>query len=743
MLEEVGLNRREILITNSVKCRPPNNRKPTTAERKACKPYLEKELAAVKPDLVIAMGNAAMQTMLGTSGIMSKANAVYPSKMGVDVLPVVHPAFVLRDPTHHDFMKSGLLLAKRVLDGVNKPPETKVKLVRTRKGLDYLLSELTNCTDPIVLDIESGTPTGRKDGGLEPWAPDWRLATISFSWKEGESWVLPLEHPEQDWSEHIEGGYNEDIYEALDKILSTKRIVGHNVKFDLVGLRWRGVRAKAHFDTIVAAHLLDENRASKSLKALARQYLGAEAYEDAINREKILQEPLEKIALYNGRDTDYTLRLYHLFRNELLKPENKRLLRIFMLLSMPTVNALTDVETRGFPVDLGRLKHRNGLIEEKLAELSAEMLAYVPDADKDKANWNRSNFLEDFLFKTLDLPVVDVTPTDKPSMNRDCLLEIRGQHPVIPLLLEYRKWKKWESTYTRPWIEKIKRVGKGRLYPTYNVTGTVTGRLSSNFQQVPRDNFIRGIIGAKKGWTLIEADFSQIELRIAAMVSGEPTMSRIYREGGDIHLDMATAITGKPADQVTKEERSRAKPVNFGFLYGMGWRNYVPYALSNYDQEVTDEQAQHYRSMFFLRFPRLKDWHDRQRRLVGALGYVDSPIGRRRRLPAIASSDKEKVAEAERQAINSPVQGFASDLTLLAITLLENSDLYFFHGFQILGQVHDSILFEGPEKNAKQAARYIEGVMNGLAPVVRRKFGYAPPVPIVADVKVHKHWGGE
>lgn len=741
-LRQVGLSREDVFVTNSNRCRPPNNRKPTTAERKACKPYLDAELDVIQPRLTLLTGNAAMQAVLGMSGITTKMNAVYTGKDGREYLPILHPAAVLRDPTYMPQFRSGLALAKRILDDVNEPPETEINLVDTPERLLRLLDDLHDVQSPIAIDIETASTTGRKEGGLEPWAPDWRLDTISFTWSEGESWVLPLEHPESPWPTNKVNGYTfveYNIYNRLTHLLSAKRLVGHNIKFDLLGLRWRGVNATAHFDTMVAAHLLDEN-GSHGLKQLARQYLGAEAYEDSVKRDGT--DPLDVLATYNGRDTDYTLRLYHLFKEKLLA--EPRLLRIFMLLSMPAVNVLTNVETRGFPVKTRRLKERHERILSVLQELSNEMLQYVPDEDKPQANWNRSNFLERFLFETLGLPVVDVTPTDKPSMDRDSLMEIRDAHPVVPLLLEYRKWKKWESTYTRPWIERLKLRGEPRLYPNYKVTGTVTGRLSSNFQQVPRNNFIRGIIGAHKGKALIEADFSQIELRIAAMVSHDQAMKAIYQTGGDLHTEMAMSITGKPREQITKEERSRAKGTNFGFIYGMGARNFVPYALANYGIEVTYEQAQHYRHSFFSRFPRLQTWHAQQRRLVQVLGYVESPIGRKRRLPAIRSFDKEKAAEAERQAINSPVQGFASDLTLLAMILLENDDfLNHWSDCRIIGQVHDSILFECSEREAEANAKHIKEVMDGLDGVVRHKFGYSLPVPIVSDVSVVKYWGGE
>jgi DNA polymerase I-like protein with 3'-5' exonuclease and polymerase domains len=323
------------------------------------------------------------------------------------------------------------------------------------------------------------------------------------------------------------------------------------------------------------------------------------------------------------------------------------------------------------------------------------------------------------------------------------LLELRDEHPMVELLIERRKWAKQESTYTRPWVNQILTTRQRRIYPNYNITGTVTGRLSSNLQQIPRDNFIRGIITAPKGWTLIEADFSQIELRIAAMVSHDPAMMAVYQRGEDLHTLMASAITGKPPEFITKEERSRAKAANFGFIYGMGWRNFGGYARQQFGIVVTPEQAQHYRTSFFLRFPGLVNWHDSQRRQAQVLGYVDSPIGRRRRVPAVRSADKEMRAEAERQAINSPVQGFASDLTLMAMKAFDDaqhSQLLDSGQVRLLGNVHDSLLFEATDDYAPVVAPQIKMLMETLP--IEELFGYTPPVPIVADVSLVKHWGG-
>lgn len=736
MFEAAGLDRSEMFVTNTNRCHPgPGNRPATPAEIKACRPYLEKELNVVQPEIVVLLGAAALKGALGETGIMDKRGAAI-EKDGRTYYPMLHPAYMLRNPAYLPLFASDLEGLKRLMNGTNEKPQTVVHLVNDPDTLREFFSRMRAQPDdaPTVFDIETGTTTKRKGGGLQPWAPDWAIATCGFTFEVGESWVLALEHPEAVWGEALSG-----IYGALDvEMRRFTRLVNHNIKFDLSGLLARGVHGKAFFDTMVAHHLLDENM-PHGLKPLAIMYLGADLYSRDIAYERIMQTPLPELAEYNGKDTDYTLRLYHLFRAQLI--EQPKLARIFRFISMPAVNALVEVEARGFPVDVRRLKERHAKILDAMAYLDAQMAEYVPPHLRKGRNWRPSNFLRHFLFQQLGLPMVALTGKSKVAkVDEDVLVALRNYHPAMPMLLAWRKYDKWRG-YTAKWIELVKLKGEARLHPSYNVIGTVTGRLSSNFQQVPRDPFMRGIFGAEPGWQLIEADFSQIELRVAAMLSGDDTMVQAYRAGDDLHMLMAMAITMKSREQVTKEERSRAKPVNFGFLFGMGWKRFILYALKEYGVVVSENEAQRYRATFFERFPRLVFWHEKQRRLVEALGYVESPIGRRRRLPDIHSTDKEVAAEAGRQAINSPVQGFASDLCLMAMGLLEGHEALDGTKLRMLGQLHDSIIFEVTDDYAEEAAKIIKAVMETLP--IRPTFGFDIPVPVIADVAVVKHWGGK
>jgi DNA polymerase-1 len=251
---------------------------------------------------------------------------------------------------------------------------------------------------------------------------------------------------------------------------------------------------------------------------------------------------------------------------------------------------------------------------------------------------------------------------------------------------------------------------------------------------------VRSVFGAPEGWKFIQADYSQVELRIAAFLAQEPTMLQIYQLGLDIHTTMAQRMTGKSVEQLTKEERKRAKPVNFGFLYGMGWRRFIQTAWDSYGLVFTEEEAQAARNAFFAEFPKLTPWHAQQRRLVQKNGRVQSPLGRIRHLPDIYSPDRILQQEAQRQAINSPVQSFASDLTILSLTILGPMLRKEFQT-RPLGTVHDAILFEGPEDELTSVTALIKDTMENLP--LEEMFNIHLNVPIVADISVGNRWGDE
>jgi len=524
------------------------------------------------------------------------------------------------------------------------------------------------------------------------------------------------------------------------------------------------------FDTIIAAALLEENR-QKGLKPLAQQLLGADPW--GVNTADLLKMPIQEVLDYNGLDTWHTLRLWLLFRKQL--HAQPRLAKLFMHLMMPAIQELVYVERRGVYVDQERLANNWAEVQSTLVGIEDQLLAHVPDpgmvpdtlkvkrTGEVKVNWNASNFLRWFLFDYLELPILrrgktkdDGSPGD-PSCAEDIMMLLQTEHEVPRLLVDRVQWNKYDTAFFRPYHDQLAASSDGRIRSTFKPWGTVTGRLSSgkedveklsgraqrsgvNLQQVPRNKLVRGVFGAAPGWAFVEADYSQIELRIAAYLARERTMLNLYASGQDIHMAMAMRMTGKPASQVTTEERKRAKAVNFGFLYGMGWAKFIHTAFTNYQLTVTEDESKAFRRSFFEQFPDLLPWHARQRRLATQFKRVETPMGRIRHLPDIDSADSDVRAEAERQAINSPVQGFASDMALLS--LVHTARL--FRSLEIeaypIGAVHDAVNFEIRIDHLPLALPRIKHTMENLP--LSGLFGIEIDVPIIADLKVGSHWGG-
>ena len=354
-------------------------------------------------------------------------------------------------------------------------------------------------------------------------------------------------------------------------------------------------------------------------------------------------------------------------------------------------------------------------------------------------NPNSTQQLGKLLFKEMDFPVIMVTKTGAPSTAEAVLIRLNDldESGVIDAILEYRHWAGYRSRYFENWAARMD--GAGRLHTTFKPFHTVTGRLSSsnpNVQQIPRDVFIRGIIGGRRGWTVVECDYSQVELRIVAHVAQDRTMLRAYHLGRDIHTETAMAATGKTEAEITGEIRKKAKAVNFGFVYGMGYRKFIEYSKTNYGIDVAEAEAKNYQDSFFRNFKALRPWHERQRRAAKRRGWVISPIGRKRLLHDINSEEESIRAEAQRQAINSPVQSMASDMMLLSLVKLY--DKLDPSVVKIIGSVHDSILFEIRDEAVDDILPDIIHTMETLP--LEEEFGCLLTVPIKADAKVGRFW---
>lgn len=723
-LKNAGIDPAECYITNVVKCRPPDNETPSRKQVRTCvDEYFIQEFDACEPSFVLLLGNSPLQGVLGKSGI-TKHRGTVASLGQATVLATYHPAFILRSPGRRGEFEADIGRLAAMARGDTKEVQTRLKIVRTTKQLAWLIDKL-RVAEEISYDIETT--------GLLEWAPDAEIVTISFTWQDGLSVVVPLAHEQSPFAR----GWKQ-VLKHLKPVLEREdaKYIAHNGKFDCRWLAAFGVFVPQTFDTMLAAHMIDEDRL-KGLKPLSQVLLGASAYDEDLDKANLKTEPLKQVAFYNGRDTDYTLRLYHVFREQLR--EEPRSARVFMKLMMPASNALTRIERIGLWVDRERLDRITIHTRKQREAALQNLLEHVPAAKRASINFNSPPQVGQWLFGDLGLKPVELTKTGNPSTAESSMLRLANEHPAPQMLLEYRKWTKYLNTYLEPWAEYADK--QSRIHTNYKLYGTVTGRISSekpNLQQVPRDGIMRTVFGAPPGWQFVEADYSQVELRIAAMVANDPVLKRIFATGRDPHLETAVEMTRKRPEDVEKEERKKAKAVNFGFLYGMGFKRFVEYARDNYGVIVSEPEAKEVRDAFFRKYPRLKGWHDRQRRLAERYERVVSPIGRVRHLPNVRSGDREVAAEALRQAINSPVQSFASDLMLLSLVRLTR--LLPQSRARIVGTVHDALLFEVRDDVVPEMVENIRSVMEDTK-TVKKLFGAEITVPIEVEISVGSHWG--
>jgi len=721
---ELGQARDEMYLTNVVHCAAQDNETPTNPEIKACKIYTDQEISEVKPRYILILGASALKGVLGKVGI-TELHGHPIEKDGITYFPTFHPSAALRDPNKVDVIKADLRKFFEIVDGSWKPATgLNLTTVKSFEDVNNMVADLKEC--PVVgFDLETS--------GLDSFDPEGFITVLGISRYRDEAltdekqYAIPFTLPNSPFPKKE---VQKQIVELIASAVKGKKIVAHNGKFDNLWLyNQYGIRFHLTYDTMLAAHILDENQ-PVGLKYLAGVHLGAHNY-DLTSEEKRGAVETRRLLEYNGYDTMYTLRLYKFQRPQLMKEQG--LLKLFMYLIMPLARTFEEVEMHGTYVYTERLGELEELLEGRLTVAQAGL-----DELAQGVNWASTKQVAEILFGKWGLKPLETTKSGAPSTAESILLRLRSQHKGVDLLLQHREVSKQLSSFVDGWKEFIR---DSRMHPSFKIHGTVTGRLSCsspNLQQVPRDTKIRSLIGAPPGWKLLEGDLSQIELRIATILSKDPLMTEVFNNASDdIHRRTAAVVTGKPPDQITKDERKKAKAINFGFLYGMGPKKFLEYARDKYQTDLTLDEATKFREQFFHLYTGLLPWHARQRSLVKQFMQVKSLDGRIRHLPEIMSPADEIRSQAERNAINSPVQGLASDLNCMA--LIEIHETLPRDRIRVIGAVHDAILCEVREDYIKEALVKVKAIMEH--PKLLDKFGIEFPIPIISDVKVSRGWG--
>ena len=598
-------------------------------------------------------------------------------------------------------------------------PQTEI--VDTTEKLEQLLVEL-NLAQVIAFDTET-TSTNEMQADV---------VGISLATRPGAGWYIPVGHLD------AQNLALDQVLDALSGPLTNPAIwkIGHNVKYDYLVLARHGLRVSPlSFDTMIAEWVVDPGSHNLGLKNLVLARLGEEMthIEELIGKGKkqisMAQVPVAQVAPYAAADAETCLRLMPQLQSEIKRDGLEHLM---YEIEMPLVSVLAGMEFLGVRLDLDFFHEFSKEINLKLDSLETQIHAQVGKP----FNINSTQQLSDVLFNRLKLKPPDrgrKTASGHFSTSADVLEELRGQHPVVDLVLENREYSKLKSTYVDALPAAVDS-NTGRVHTSYSQTGSVTGRLSSNnpnLQNIPirtelgrrvRNGFI-----AEEGNVLLSVDYSQVELRLVALMAGDEAMLDAFRAGQDIHTTTAAAIFNLPLADVSKDMRRHAKAINFGLIYGMS-----AFGLTR-TTDLTLGEAENFVKTYFTRFPGVKRYLDDTRKLAGQQGYVTTLLGRRRYFPALKGMLNVQLRNREeREAINAPIQGTAADIMKIAMLLIPPALKQAGLRGQMLLQVHDEIVIECPQVELQETARIVKNTMETAYPL---------DIPLTTEARSGISWG--
>ena len=558
-----------------------------------------------------------------------------------------------------------------------------------------------------------------------------QIVGLSFATAPNEAAYVPVAHDYIEAPEQLDRNW---VLEQLRPLLEDEAVakVGQNLKYDAHVLKNHGITLKgiAH-DTMLESYVLNSTATKHNMDDLAKTYLNHECvhFEDIAGKgAKQLtfnQIEVEKAAEYAAEDADITLRLHEVL-NEKLK-ESKSLLTLYKEIELPLVQVLTNMEQKGALVDANKLYNQSAQIEQRLQQLEQQAHELAGEA----FNLASPKQLQHIFFEKLELPIIKKTPKGQPSTAEEVLVELSHDYELPKIILEHRGLAKLKNTYTDK-LPLMIQPSTQRVHTSYHQAVTATGRLSStdpNLQNIPIRNEegrkIRQAFEAPEGHVLVAADYSQIELRIMAHLSGDKGLVDAFKHGKDIHRATAAEIMGVDEADVTSEQRRHAKAVNFGLIYGMS-----AFGLAR-QIDVGRKEAQEYIDIYFARYPGVKEYMERTRELAAKQGYVETLFGRRLHLPEINSRNGMRRQAAERTAINAPMQGTAADIIKRAMIKMHEWIEAEAPDVRMIMQVHDELIFEVPESKVDSVCEQIQAVMESAAEL---------DVPLLVDVGRGLNW---
>ncbi|OHD63313.1 MAG: DNA polymerase I [Spirochaetes bacterium RBG_13_51_14] len=592
------------------------------------------------------------------------------------------------------------------------------RVIRTEDELRDMISQI-RLAGEVSLDTETTS--------LAPVEAE--LVGMSFSIREGEGWYVPLLSQGMFSEDYLDPSRSLELLAPLLTDASVSKI-GQNIKYDRIVLMNYGIDlAGVTFDTMVASYLLAPNERRHNLDDMAEKYLNCRTvtFKELVGTGKnavpLAEVPLDRVSEYAVEDAEVTYRLYALFRQKLADED---LVGLFRDVEMPLVAVLAEMERVGVKIDAGYFKK----LEAKNRVMLGEVEEKIYDAAEQRFNINSTRELSHVLFERLRLKPQRKTKTGL-STDIRVLESLQGSHPIIDHLISYRTLSKLKNTYidTLPNLVSPKT---GRIHTSYNQTVVATGRLSSsdpNLQNIPvRDEFgksIRRGFVPEKGHVLMSADYSQIELRVVAHLSGDENMIRAFSEGIDIHSMTASSVFGVPLDGVTPVMRRQAKVINFATIYGVS-----PFGLSQ-QAEIGMKEAAEFIRIYFQTYPRVKEYLDTTIEFARKHGFVRTLLGRKREIPEIDSETSFRREGAERVAINTPIQGTAADMIKIAMINISDEFRKKKMETRMIMQVHDELVFEVPEEERDAVEKIVRDRMENALDL---------KVPIKVDIGAGKNW---
>jgi len=598
-----------------------------------------------------------------------------------------------------------------------KPPEGDYKIVSNTKDLDRLVKRLS-AAKTFAFDTETT--------GLNPMTAG--LVGLSFSPAAGEAYYVPVGHVGLDPIGQLP---LEEIIAKIKPLLEDKKLakLAHNGKYDMTVLAQYDLAVQnLSFDSMIAAYLLGEKSMGLKNLAFARLAVEMTPISELIGKGAkqipMSQVEISRAADYASADADMTLRLAEIFEPEL---KQQGLWQLFAEVEMPLTPVLMSMERNGVALDSDLLKQMSKRLGEQLLKLEKDIYDNVGH----QFNINSPQQLSNVLFEELGLPTARKTKGGY-STGASILEELRGVHPVIGFILDYRQLSKIKSTYIDA-MPSLINPRTGRVHTSFNQTRTATGRLSSsepNLQNIP----VRGEMGkevrqafiAAEGSYLLSADYSQIDLRALAHLSQDKSLLDAFRHDEDIHSATAAQVFGVDPGKVTPEMRRTAKTVNFGVIYGM----------SDYGLEqatgLSREEAAAFINAYFEKYPGVKQYLESTKEKARKEGYVQTILGRKRAIPEINHSNRQLREAAERMAINMPVQGTSADIIKVAMINLDGEMAKRQLKSKMLLQVHDELIFEVPRAEQKEMGKLAAELMSAAIEL---------SVPLKVDVKAGPNWG--